>query len=164
MESIDLANVVYVDEVGIDNDIVPLYGWSEIGEKTYAEKLAFKTNRLSIVAAYRHGEKEMFAPFEYKGYTDQHLFSYWFEHMLCPQLKPKDCVILDNASVHNKEALHDIAVDHNIKILFLPAYSPDLNPIEHCWANFKKALRKLIKKAKNFQDAITEAFNKTFSC
>ena len=105
----------------------------------------------------------MLTPFEYKGYTDQYLFSYWFEHMLCPHLKPGDCVILDNASVHNKEVLSDIAQDYNIKILFLPAYSFDLNPIEHCWANFKKALRKLIKKAKEFQDAITEAFNKAFS-
>ena len=140
-----------------------MYGWSEKGTKTYAEKLAFKTSRLSIVAAYHYGSKEMLAPFEYKGYTDQHLFSYWFEHMLCRHLKPGDCVILDNATVHNKVVLTDIGADYNIKILFLPPYSPDLNPIEHCWANFKKTLRKLIKKVKNFEDAITKAFNKTFS-
>ena len=149
--------------MGIDNDIVPLYGWSEKGTKSYAEKLAFKTSRLSIVAAYRYGSKEMLAPFEYKGYTDQHLFSFWFEHILSPTLEAGDCVILDNAPVHNKHELSEIAELHNIKIIFLPAYSPDLNPIEKCWANFKKKLRKIIKKSKSFQDAITQAFNETFS-
>ena len=88
--------------MGIDNDIVPLYGWPEKGTKSYAEKLAFKTSRLSIVAAYRYDSKEMLAPFEYKGYTDQHLFSFWFEYMLCPTLEAGNCFILDNAPVHNK--------------------------------------------------------------
>ena len=43
-----------------------------------------------MVAGYRYDSKEMLAPFEYKGYTDQYLFSYWFEHMLCPTLKADD--------------------------------------------------------------------------
>lgn len=149
--------------MGVDNDIVPLYGWSEKGKKTYAEKLAFKTSRISLVAAYRYKDKEMLAPFEYEGYTDQGLFSHWFEHMLCPTLKAGDNVILDNAPVHNKQELADIAELKNINIIFLPPYSPDLNPIEKCWANFKKKLRKIIKKASCFQDAITQAFNETFS-
>ena len=140
-----------------------MYGWSAKGTKTYAEKLAFKTSRLSIVAAYRYESKEMLAPFEYKGYTDQSLFSYWFENMLCPTLKTDDYVILDNAPVHNKQELTEIAASNHINIVFLPAYSPDLNPIEKCWANFKNKLRKIIKKSKSFQDAITIAFNETFS-
>ena len=52
---------------------MPLYGWSEKGAKTYAEKLAFKTSRVSMVAGYHYDSKEMLAPFEYKGYTDQYL-------------------------------------------------------------------------------------------
>ena len=116
-----------------------------------------------MVAGYRYDSKEMLAPFEYKGYTDQYLFSYWFEHMLCPTLKADDYVILDNAPVHNKQELNEIAVCNGINIIFLPAYSPDLNPIEKCWANFKKKFRKIIKKSKNFKDAITQALNETLS-
>ena len=142
---------------------MPLHGWSAKGTKTYADKLAFKTSRLSMVAAYRYDSKEMLAPFEYKGYTDQHLFSYWFKNMLCPTLKADDNVILDNAPVHNKQELNGIAVRNGVNVIFLPAYSPDLNPVEKCWANFKKKLRKIIKKSKSFKDAITQAFNETFS-
>ena len=149
--------------MGVDNDIVPLYGWSESGKKSYAEKIAFKTSRLSLVSAYKYNDKKMIDPFEYEGYTDQYLFSYWFEHMLCPKLSIGDCIILDNSPVHNKEDLSEIANDFGLNIVFLPAYSPDLNPIEKCWANFKKKLRKLIKKANSFKDAITIAFNETFS-
>ena len=46
-----------------------------------------------MVAGYRYDSKQMLAPFEYKGYTVQYLFSYWFEHMLCPTLKADDYVI-----------------------------------------------------------------------
>ena len=49
------------------------------------------------------------------------------------------------------------------QIIYLPAYSPDLNPIEHCWANFKKYLRKIIKNFNKLGDAITEAISKTLS-
>ena len=87
LSKIDVKKLVYVDETGTDNDIVPLYGWSEKGTKTYAEKLAFKTSRLSIVAGYRYDSKEMLAPFEYRGYTDQYLFSYWFKHYAMPNFK-----------------------------------------------------------------------------
>lgn len=154
---------MYVDEVGIDNDITPSYGWSQKGTKSHAEKIAFRAKRLSMVAAYRYTDKTMLAPFECEGYTDQYLFSSWFENMLCPFLHKGDTVIMDNASFHNKYELIEIANDYGIKMVFLPAYSPDLNPIEKCWANFKRWLRKLIKKSKTFQDAITSAFNEAFS-
>ena len=106
---------------------------------------------------------KLLAPFEYKGYTNQYLFSYWFENILYSTLKANDYVILDNAAVHNKQELNEIAVFNGINIIFLPAYSPDLNPIEKCWTNFKKKLRKIIKELESFKDAITIAFNETFS-
>ena len=117
-----------------------------------------------MIAGYRYASKDMIAPFEYKGYTDLSLFIGWFEQILCPKLKKGDCVILDNASFHKSVELAAIADDFEIKIIYLPAYSPDLNPIEKCWANFKKKLRKIIKKSKSFQEAITQAFNETLSC
>lgn len=116
-----------------------------------------------MVAAYRLQNKEMIAPFEYTGYTDLSLFTGWFEQILCPQLKAGDCVIMDNAKFHKSEEILDIASEHKITIIYLPAYSPDLNSIEHVWANFKRNLRQIIKKHSDFQEAITLALNKTLS-
>ena len=56
-----------------------------------------------------------------------------------------------------------IAAQNGVKIIYLPAYSPDLNPIEKFWANLKRNIRKIIKSAKTFQEAITVAFHLTLS-
>lgn len=161
---IDPKKLVYVDETGADNNLVPLRGWAPVGERAYAEQIAFKTERLSTIAAYRRDSKEIIAPFEYQGYTDLSLFTGWFDQILCPHLQPGDYVILDNASFHKSDELFDIAKSHKVNIFYLPAYSPDLNPIEKVWANFKRNIRKVIKKCKTFQEALTIAFNETISC
>ena len=98
------------------------------------------------------------APCEYHGSTDLSLFEGWFEQQLCPSLQPGTVVILDNASFHKSDNIDHIAEEHGIEILYLPPYSPDLNPIEKLWANFKRNLRKCIKEFIKFQDAITHAF------
>ena len=116
-----------------------------------------------MLAAYRYHDKELIAPFEYRGSTDSHLFYGWLEQCLCPNLKPGDYVIMDNASFHKGDDIVEIAEKYQINIIYLPAYSPDLNPIEKFWAHYKRNLRKVVKKYKSFQDAITTALMKTLS-
>lgn len=157
------SKLVFVDELGTDNNIVPQYGWSERGFRTYAEQSGFKSERLSMVAGYRYGTREVIAPFEYSGYTDTHLFNGWFKELLLPDLNPGDVVILDNASFHKDPELKEIAEERGVTIIYLPPYSPDLNPIEKLWANLKRNIRKLIKKCDNLREAITQAFNITIS-
>lgn len=163
MELLEPNRVIFVDESGTDNNIVPLYGWAEKGQKTYAEQSGFRSERLSIVAGYRHGTKEIIAPFEYSGYTDMHLFNGWFQELLLPMLTSGDVVILDNASFHKDPELSDIAKKYGVEVIFLPVYSPDLSSIEKFWANLKRNIRKIIKKCKNLQEAITRAFEITIS-
>ena len=141
--------MVYIDETGIDDNIVVQFGWSEKGERSFAEQSGFKTERLSIIAGYVYGSKELIAPFEFKGYTDTALFNGWFENILCPQLRPGQIVILDNASFHKSPELFEIIEYTGCHLVFLPPYSPDLNPIEKVWAIFKRNLRKIIKKCGN---------------
>lgn len=155
--------MIFVDESGVDDNIVPQYGWSEKGERSYAEQPSARKKRLSIVAGYEYGSRAIVAPFEYEGYTDSHLFNEWFEHQLLPALRPEQVVLLDNAAFHRSPELQEIATQNGIKIIYLPAYSPDLNPIEKFWANLKRNIRKIIKAANNFQEAITTAFHLTLS-
>lgn len=140
------------------------YGWASEGKRSYAEQSGFKKERLSIVAGYVYGTKQFIAPFEFSGYTDTSLFNGWFENILCPALQPGQVVILDNASFHKSPALIDMVENVGCRLLFLPPYSPDLNPIEKVWANFKRNLRKVIKKHDNFREAITHAVCRTFPC
>lgn len=140
------------------------YGWSCKGERSYAEQSGFKNERLSIVAGYVYGTKELLAPFEFSGYMNAGLFNAWFEDVFCPELKPGQVIILDNASFHKSQELEEIAKDVGCYLVFLPPYSPDLNPIEKVWANFKRNLRRIIKKCDDFRDAITQSIRKTLPC
>ena len=70
----------------------------------------------------------------------QDLFNSWFEQALLPELGPGTTIILDNASAHKSPKILDIARSYGCKVLFLPPYSPDLNPIEKFWVNLKKAI------------------------
>lgn len=139
-------------------------GWSAKGSRSYAEQAGFRSERLTIIAAYNHGCRKIIAPFEFNGYTNTVIFNQWFEEILCPELKPGQIIVLDNASFHKSSLLKGMAKKVGCEIIYLPPYSPDLNPIEKVWANFKRKLRKVIKKCKNFKEAITLSFRNTLPC
>ena len=139
------------------------YGWAEKGVRSYAEQASFRRKRLSIIAGYEYGSRSIVAPFEYEGYTDTEIFNLWFIQELLPNLKAQQVVILDNASFHKSPLLAIAAKERGIKIIYLPAYSPDLNPIEKFWANLKHNIRKIIKKCRDLQEAIAHAFEITIS-
>lgn len=94
----------------------------------------------------------------YESRTNSHWFEAWFAYYLCPKL-PENCVvIMDNARFHRKKQLRDIAEVFGFRIIFLPPYSPDKNPIEKLWANMKRWLKKWAHLYKSIQDAIMEFF------
>lgn len=163
LKEIDPNLLVYIDEMGCDNKLSVLRGWSLIGEPSYGEVLAYQTQRRSIIAGYGYADKKIIAPLEYSGYTNTEIFNQWFEKHLCPSLKPKTTIVMDNASFHKSFKLGKIASKFDVQILYLPPYSPDLNPIEKVWANFKKILRKVNNNFGTFSDAISFVFSKILS-
>ena len=78
--------------------------------------------------------KKMIAPWMFEGYTDADVFNTWLEKVLLPELPPGHTIILDNAQFHKSQKTTDLIEQAGCKILFLPSYSPDLNPIEEWWA------------------------------
>ena len=68
-----------------------------------------------------------------------------------------------HVSFHKSPKVREYIENVGCFLLYLPAYSPDLNPIEHCWANFKNCLRKIIDEFTDFRDAITKAMELTFA-
>ena len=69
------------------------------------------------------------------------LFETWFEQQLIPELPEYSVIVMDNVSFHRKKKLLAIAQNHHMKLIFLPPYSPELNPIEKEWANLKRWLK-----------------------
>ena len=102
--------------------------------------------------------KKMIAPLSFEGYTDAAVFNHWLEHCLVPELPPKHTIIIDNASFHKSTRTQQIIEAAGCNIIFLPSYSPDLNPIEKWWAILKKHIRKALKTTKNLSRAIQIAF------
>lgn len=115
-----------------------------------------KFKRTGIVAA-KLG-KSIVEPLQYTGSMDSVLFEAWFETRLLPALPEKTVIVMDNASFHRKKRLSLLAEMAGLRLIFLPPYSPELNPIEHFWAWLKRYLRKVLPLHTSFDDVIHSAF------
>lgn len=113
-------------------------------------------HRESFIAAQR--QSTIFAPFCYTGTCDTTLFNTWLEKICIPELKQDDVLILDNASFHKSKTTIELIEKAGVKVLFLPPYSPDLNPIENFWANFKKKVKESINLYSTLAETIDYVF------
>ena len=129
-------DLVYIDESGFEPETYRRYGWSLRGQKVHGERPGQKRPRTSLIAARRGSD--FLAPVLFPGTANAALVSDWLKTMLCRELHPNSTLIFDNAAFHNKKDLEAIAQEHGHHVLFLPPYSPDLNPIERDFANIKK--------------------------
>ena len=90
--------------------------------------------------------------------TDGEIFRVFVEQVLCPKLKPGDVVILDNLSAHKAAGIRETLAACGAELLYLPPYSPDLNPIEKAWFKFKQFLRAVKARTQETLDqAVTAA-------
>lgn len=80
----------------------------------------------------------------FDGYCDSKMFEVYLEHCLIPSLSPGKIIIADNAAFHKSLRARQMIEDANCKLIFLPSYSPDLNPIEHEWFPIKNKIRQLL--------------------
>jgi transposase len=149
-------SIVYVDECGIDQCLYREYARAPRGQKSIAKVSGRKFKRTNIVAGICRGK--WVAPMEYDGTTDSALFEYWFENCLLKEVNTGSVIILDNATFHKKSVIPLLAVAADCRVIFLPPYSPDLNPIEKRWAWLKRKLREILHDFDAFDDALYSAF------
>ena len=156
IKDIPEERIVYVDETGIDKCLSRKYGRSPKGARVYGKVYGHKFERTNIVAAQQNNQ--ILAPLQYKGTMHSQFFEAWFEKHLMPLLKQGMVVVMDNASFHRKNRLNNIAKKHEVRIIFLPPYSPELNPIEHFWNWLKKKIADFIPYFQKFDDVIYSIF------
>ncbi len=148
--------IAYVDESGIDSYLYREYGWAPRGQRLIGEVSGRRYKRVGIVEAKLGSE--IIAPLVFDGTMDHNLFERWFSQCLLPALPEHAVIVMDNASFHRKQKLHTLARKAHYTLLFLPPYSPELNPIEHFWSWLKSSLRKVLPAYPSFDDALFHIF------
>jgi transposase len=131
------------------------YARAPRGQKIDDVKRGIRFDRVNVIGALC--DNEYFAIECYKHSTDSIYFEAWFENNFLKEI-PKGCTaIMDNARFHPKKRLRKIARG-KVRLLFLPPYSPDYNPIEKSWANMKGYLRDNLHNYQSVDDAIYDYF------
>lgn len=151
--------MVYLDEAGIDDTEDYSYGWCQKGQRFRAQRQGSRKKRVSFIAAYH--QKTLIAPMTYEGYCNRSVFEVWLEDVLMPQLSPGQVIICDNATFHKGGRIKELIEQAKCQLLYLPPYSPDLNPIEHQWFILKNRMRKRIQSGEDFRAVVDQAFVRT---
>ena len=160
-EAIPEAHRVYVDETGFDAPLVRPCGYSRKGEKVMGEHTGKRFPRTSVIAGLK--ENQVVAPMGFKGYRNTEVVLSWVKEMSLPQLEKGDRVIWDNASFHKSSRLAEALEEAEAGLLFLPPYSPDLNPIEQFWEWVKSWIRALNDPFLHISQALVNVFGNTFN-
>jgi transposase len=120
--------------------MAPLRGWALRGQRLPAKVPHGKWKTLTFLAALRQDRIE--APWLLDGPINGERFRLYVEKLLLPTLKPGDIVIMDNLGSHKSKAVRQAIRSAQARLLFLPKYSPDLNPIEQVFSKLKHRMRK----------------------
>lgn len=156
IKGIPANQLVYIDESGIELTICKEKGWSAKGQTIRAKKSGKYYERTNVIAGYV--DNKSIAPMVFNGSCHTKLFEGWVEKFLIKELKKGQIVIMDNASFHKSQKTKDLIESVGCKVIFLPPYSPDFNPIEKFWANMKRWIRCRIDKFNSLYDTLVEFF------
>lgn len=142
---LDPRRLVFIDETWAKTNMTPIRGWAPRGQKLVARAPFGHWRTLTFLAALRHDRID--APCVLDGPINGLSFTAWIEQFLVPTLTPGDIVIMDNLGSHKGAAVRHAIRSAGAKLLFLPPYSPDLNPIEQVFAKLKLLLRKAAERS-----------------
>jgi transposase len=162
MEGVEPERLVMIDECGVNLAMTRAYGRSASGVRLEESVPCNKGKNVTVVAAGRLSGVEASMSFE-RSQTIA-LFELFVEVILLPTLNPGDVVVCDNLRAHVQSDAEHLIESVGAELVFLPAYSPDFNPIVQCWSKIKASVRKAKARTSTALDAaLTSAF-KTVSC
>lgn len=155
-QSLDCKKLFFIDETGASTKMTRRFGRSHSSKRCIASVPFGHWQTTTFLGALNY--KGIVAPLIIDGALDGALFKEWVQHQLLPFLRPDDIVIMDNLSAHKSPVIREMIEAKMAKLLYLPPYSPDLNPIELAFSKFKSYLRKEAARTKEqLDDAIKNA-------
>ena len=137
--TIDPNRYVFIDETWAKTNMTRRYGRSQLGVRLLEKTPCGRWETTTFLGALR--ATGFVAPLTVEGAINGDLFRAWVEQHLVPTLKPGDIVVMDNLSSHKVAGIRKAIEAVGAEVLYLPPYSPDLNPIELAFSKLKKMLR-----------------------
>lgn len=135
-----VAALVFVDESGANTKMTRLRGRALGGQRLLARVPHGHYQTSTLISGIRLGGP--CAPWLFSGPMNGEMFLAWVRQGLAPTLRPGDVVILDNLSTHKIRGVREALEATRARLLYLPPYSPDFNPIEPMWSKIKQILRR----------------------
>jgi transposase len=137
---IDAGRLVFVDEMSSNTSLAPPYAWSRRGERVLAKGPCNWGANVTLLASM--SAEGMGPSLVVEGSTTKEIFEVYLEYFLTPALRPEQLVVMDSLSAHKSVRVRELDEERSCEVLFLPPYSPDLNPIEEAFAKLKALLRR----------------------
>jgi transposase len=136
----DAERLVFVDEMGANVSLCPTYAWSRRGERASGSAPRNWGKNVTLLSSIT---AEGIGPcLAVEGATTREVFEAYLERVLAPSLGPGQVVVMDNLSAHKGGRVREIVEGRGAELLYLPPYSPDMNPIEQAFSKVKGLLRR----------------------
>jgi transposase len=154
--AIELKRLIFLDESGVTTQMTRLYARCQGGGRIHEGAPEGHWKVLTTLGAM--SLEGMVATMTVEAATDGDVFEAFLEQVLCQKLKAGDVVVMDNLSVHKIDRVRELIEGAHARLLYLPPYSPDVNPIEKAWSKFKQFLRSAkARTAEALDQAVTAA-------
>jgi transposase len=138
---VDADRLVFVDEMGANISLCPVYAWSRKGERAFGSAPRNWGKNVTLLASITR-EEGLGPCLAVEGSTTREVFETYLEHVLVPTLEPGQVVVMDNLSAHKGGRVEELIEARGCELLYLPPYSPDFNPIEQAFSKVKGILRR----------------------
>src|SRR5918995_739862 len=137
---IDPERLVFVDEMGTNTSLSPIYAWAPKGRRAHCSVPRNRGKNTTLLSSM--SLSGMGPSLAVDGPTDREVFETYAERVLAPTLRAGQVVVMDNLGAHKGGRVREFIEHRGCELLFLPPYSPDLNPIEEAFSKVKASLRR----------------------
>jgi transposase len=155
---VDPGCLVFVDEMGTHTSLAPLYAYAPVGERAFFKIPRNRGKNTTLLTSLHQGG--MGPSMAVEGATTSRVFETYVERVLAPALRPGQVVVMDNLGAHRPRRIRELIEGRGCDLIYLPAYSPDLNPIEEAPSKIKHLLRKIGARTK---EALIEAMSRALA-
>ncbi len=156
--AVEPERLVFVDEMGTHTSLAPVYGYAPRGVRLYLPVSRNRGKNTTLLSSITVGG--MGPSLAVEGATTARVFETYVEKVLVPELHVGQIVVMDNLGAHRPKRIRELIEGQGCKLLYLPAYSPDYNPIEEAFAKIKNLLRKAAASSK---EALIDALGAALS-